>query len=412
MKKKKYLSIAFLVWAACGSSEKVAMDAAALVDTKPSADGLITSDAWLAPDQATDSLLAEDASAEIERDALPETTLEADGGANDAAATLVCNPELLATNPPTQLSQTGCFEPGKPGQPIAEFFAYEVNSPLWSDDSLKSRFLRIPSGKAITVKDCDQNPATCLPIEQGGTPEDEGHFDLPIGSILIKNFRLQGKLIETRVLVRAATLTWKGYSYEWNEDATEASLLADFKDRTVGAQVWHYPNQQECLQCHTAAGGRSLGPTTRQLDRVTGEGNQLDRLVALGLLPSRPKALAPYPDPRQTGPLEGRARAYLQSNCSFCHRPGGPFSDMDFRYDTKLLDMNVCNVPIIRGTGDPALPPMRMVPGQPEVSSMSFRMHNRAGYGMPKIGSNLVDPEGVALLDQWISSITTCPTAH
>lgn len=85
---------------------------------------------------------------------------------------------------------------------------------------------------------------------------------------------------------------------------------------------------------------------------------------------------------------------------------------MDFRYDTKLLDMNVCNVPIIRGTGDPALPPMRMVPGQPEVSSMSFRMHNRAGYGMPKIGSNLVDPEGVALLDQWISSITTCPTAH
>jgi len=36
-------------------------------------------------------------------------------------------------------------------------------------------------------------------------------------------------------------------------------------------------------------------------------------------------------------------------------------------------------------------------------------MHNRSGYAMPKIGSNLVDPDGVAVVDQWISELTSCP---
>jgi len=276
---------------------------------------------------------------------------------------------------------------------------------------VKARFLRLPPGTTIKVKDCDLDPSACLPLEQGGTPEDEGHFDLPVGSILVKNFSLQGTLLETRLLVHASATIWKGYSYEWDPAVTTAHLLEDAKDRVVGAQVWHYPSGQECLQCHTAAAGRSLGPTSRQLDRDTPEGNQLDRMVARGLLAVRPKRLAPYPDPRLAGPVEDRARSYLQSNCSFCHRPGGPFSDMDLRYATSLLDTQLCDVPILRGSGDPALPPLRLVPGKPAESNLSFRMHNRDGYPMPKIGSNVVDPVGAALVDQWISGITSCPAS-
>jgi uncharacterized repeat protein (TIGR03806 family) len=409
MRNTHYLPIAFLILSACGSSKKTAQDAAVLVDVLPFPDASIAADTWLVPDSATDPVPAEDTSPEPDTNIPADTAQDANSAGDDAAA-LACLPERLAANPPAQLSQTGCFQPGKPGHPIDSFFAYEVNSPLWSDGSAKSRYLLIPSGKTIVVKDCDQDPTACLPLEQGGTPEDEGHFDLPVGSILIKNFALQGKLIETRILVRASAQTWKGYSYEWNEEITEATLLDDLKDRTVGSQVWHYPSQQECLQCHTAAEGRSIGPTTRQLDRITTGGNQLDRLVALGLLPARPKALAPYADPLKAGPVEDRARSYLQANCAFCHRPGGPFSDLDLRYSAKLLDTKLCNVPILRGSGDPALPPLRMVPGKPEESNLSFRMRNRDGYPMPKIGSNLVDPEGVAIVDQWISGITTCPT--
>ena len=132
----------------------------------------------------------------------------------------------------------------------------------------------------------------------------------------------------------------------------------------------------------------------------------------MGLLSGRPKALAPYPDPRKPGPAADRARAYLQTNCSFCHRPAGPFSDMDMRYVTALYDMNICNVPTVRGVVDPNVPPMRLVPGDPTASAVSVRMHNRSGYAMPKLGSNLVDPDGVAVVDQWISEITSCQTSQ
>ena len=333
----------------------------------------------------------------------------------DAAAETGCNPAVLGATPPALLSQTGCFEPGRPGRPIAGFLPYEVNSPLWSDGAVKSRFLMVPAGTVIQVKDCDQDPTRCLPIDQGGSPEDEGHFDLPIGTILIKNFVLQDKLIETRIFVRLSATLWNGFSYEWNEEATEGALLTESKDRVVGAQTWRYPSPRDCLQCHTAAAGRSLGPTTRQFDRVTSDGNQLgnqlDRLVALGWLASHPKALAPYPDPRKDGPVTERARAYLQSNCSFCHRPAGPFSDMDLRYVTTLLDMNVCNVSTVRGIVDANVPPVRLVPGTPEASALSVRMHNRTGYAMPKLGSNVVDPDGTAVVDQWIRDIATCPSS-
>ena len=434
MKSRNYLVVAATFWAACGSSENVEIDAASLGDRPPVAEAPIAPEANQAMDLVeltTDSSLAVD----LEMDSWPAVDLEMGSFpgvdsppamdtsppydaswdatiGNDGATEVACNPEVLGTTPPALLSQTGCFEPGKPGQPIAAFFQYEVNSPLWSDGAVKSRFLMVPAGMTINVKDCDQDPTLCLPIGQGGAPEDEGHFDLPIDSILIKNFRLQDKLIETRLLIRMSASLWTRYSYEWNEEATEANLLSDSKDRTVGTQVWHYPSQQECIQCHTAAAGRSLGLTTRQLDRVTSDGNQLDRMVAMGLLPTRPKALAPYPDPRKPGPVEDRARAYLQTNCSFCHRPAGPFSDMDMRYVTALIDMNLCGVPTVRGAIDPNVPLTRLVPGEPTASAVSVRMHNRSGYAMPKLGSNLVDPEGMAVVDQWIREITSCPTSR
>jgi uncharacterized repeat protein (TIGR03806 family) len=335
-----------------------------------------------------------------------------DGAAAVDASPLGCNTAALGTHPPLLLSETGCFAPGAPTQPIADFLPYEVNSPLWSDGATKERYLKVPTGSTISVKDCDRAPETCLPVAQGGGTEDEGHFDLPIGTILIKVFILQGQRIETRLLMRVSDTAWAAYSYEWNDAATDATLGLDGGNRTVGAQVWHFPSQGECTQCHTLAAGRSLGPTTQQLDRTTAAGNQLDLLVARGWLTSRPKALAPLPDPKVSGPAEQRARSYLQANCSFCHRPGSYISDMDMRYTATLFDMNVCNVQVQRGLGDPDIPQVRVAPGSPAGSAISFRMHDRtAGYTMPRIGSNLVDPTGTAVVDQWISELTACPAA-
>jgi hypothetical protein len=131
--------------------------------------------------------------------------------------------------------------------------------------------------------------------------------------------------------------------------------------------------------------------------------------VELGFLDARPKAIPAYPDPYGDAPLETRARSYLHANCSICHRAGGTISDVDLRFTTSFLDTKLCNQPVIREDTDPLVPQVRLVPGDPAASNLSFRMHDRMGYRMPKIGSNVADPEGTALIDGWIESLTACP---
>jgi hypothetical protein len=36
-------------------------------------------------------------------------------------------------------------------------------------------------------------------------------------------------------------------------------------------------------------------------------------------------------------------------------------------------------------------------------------MHATTGQRMPKLGSTVVDTDGTALIDQWITSIKSCP---
>ncbi len=336
------------------------------------------------------------------------------GAGSAGAPSAGCVVPATSDEQPMLLSQTGCVDPSDPKRAASTLVPYEVNAALWSDGAAKERYMSLPAGSKITAKDCDVTPETCVPVEMGGTGEDEGHWDLPIGAVLMKVFSIGGKRIETRLLNHFSANVWRGFSYEWNDAETEATLLPDFKDKDVGGgQTWHYPSRSECFECHTAAGGRSLGPTTAQLDRdhayADGTMNQIDKLVALGFFDAKPKAVPAYPDPYGAGPLEQRARAYLHSNCSICHRSGGIVADVDLRYTTSFADTDLCNQMVIRNTGDPLLPQIRLVPGDPAMSTLSFRMHDTTTYRMPKIGSRVVDAMGTALIDEWITSIQACP---
>jgi uncharacterized repeat protein (TIGR03806 family) len=307
---------------------------------------------------------------------------------------------------PKLLSETGCVDLTDPSKAAAGLIPYSVNSPLWSDAAEKDRFVMIPAGEKIKVADCTATPALC---EQG----DDGHWEMPVGTVLVKNFHIGGKIIESRLLIRRTESTWRGFSYEWDDAETEATLLSDQKDRDLGSQIWHYPSRGQCLECHTEEGGRSLGPSTAQMDRMHpyegGAMNQLEKFSELGLLEAAPKAIPPYLDPSSNqGMLDERARSYLQVNCAICHRPGGEFSGIDMRFTTPLAEMGLCNAPIERGMGDPGMPALRLVAGSPEDSAMSFRMHTLTDTRMPKIGSNVVDPDGSALIDAWIADLT-CP---
>ena len=337
----------------------------------------------------------------------------AGSGGSAGAPSGDCSVPATQADQPTRLSQTGCVDPSDPKKAAALLLPYEVNSPLWSDGAAKQRFIKLPAGAKIHVKNCAAEPDSCMPAESGGSAEDEGHWGLPVGTVLMKTFAIGGKLIETRLLMHTAGTTWRGYSYEWNDTETEATLLADGKDKDLGDQTWHYPSPSECLQCHTKEGGRSLGPTTAQMNREfaysDGAMNQIEKFTALGLFDAAPPMIDAYPDPYGSADLETRARSYMQTNCSICHRAGGALSDVDLRFVVPFAETNLCNEPVVRGTGDPALPQTRLVPGSPEQSSLSFRMHDTTDYRMPKIGSEVVDTAGSALIDEWITSITSCP---
>lgn len=276
--------------------------------------------------------------------------------------------------PPEQdrmlLSQTGCLSPE------SDLLPYDVASPLWSDGADKQRSLFVPEGKKIGVG-------------------PDGDFDVPPGSVAVKTFTIAGKKIETRLFVRYDDGGWAGYSYEWNDDESDATLLASGKTKDVpGFGAWTFPSRGECFSCHTAAAGFTLGLEARQVD-LDGFATVLERPVARDAFP-------------KLDPADGRA--YLHSNCSMCHREGAGAGAavMDLRFDRSVADLRSCNVD--PSAGDLGVPGAKIVfPGDPTKSTVALRMRALDQNRMPPLASRKVDEAGTTAVESWIRSLTACP---
>ena len=304
---------------------------------------------------------------------------------------------------PMLLSQTGCVNPGNPTQPAAGVIPYDINAPFWSDGAVKSRWLAIPDAQTITIG-------------------SSGDWDLPPRSVLVKLFRLNGRPIETRLLMRHPDGQWRGYTYEWNATLTDAVRVSSGKTKLIDGQEWIYPSESQCLACHTSAAGFSLGLETAQLNRnltypATGRtANELATLEHIGLfsapLPGAPATLPALPSPTDTTQWpEPRSRAWLHTNCSQCHRPGGPTpAGMDLRYSTPFASTGTCNV--TPGSGTLGIPNARLLlPGDAAHSVIASRINRRDGFGMPPLASNLVDSAAVSVVTEWINSRASCTDA-
>ncbi|WP_187408347.1 PQQ-dependent sugar dehydrogenase [Saccharophagus sp. K07] len=298
---------------------------------------------------------------------------------------------------PVRLSETGCMNIRDVTQPDSKLLPYSINEPFWSDGADKERFISLPEKSQIEV-------------------DDQGDFHFPVGTILLKNFRLQGKLIETRLLLNQENSGWSGYSYAWNDDVTEAILLETSEDREFGGQIWHYPSRAECRQCHTSAAGFSLGLEIAQLNRIspnTGQ-NQLDWFVERNLFSSElgPHQLAlKLPGSKDlSASLGERARAFLHSNCSYCHRPGGTSqSNMDLRFGTELIFTNTCGVEPIQGDLGIASA-LLLAPGVADRSLIWQRISANNENKMPPLARNHVDMESAELIRDWINNMDFCRT--
>ena len=56
---------------------------------------------------------------------------------------------------------------------------------------------------------------------------DDGKWVLPVGTVMVKSFLFDSKLLETRLLMRFDATTWVGYTYKWDEAQTDATLVGD-----------------------------------------------------------------------------------------------------------------------------------------------------------------------------------------
>jgi uncharacterized repeat protein (TIGR03806 family) len=299
----------------------------------------------------------------------------------------------------TQLSATGCVDSANPTQPASGLIPYTPSAPFWSDGAAKERWIGLPDGQNITIG-------------------ADGDWDFPNGTVLMKNFRLDNRLIETRLFMRHPDGVWAGYSYEWNAQGTDATLVRGGKQVTIGTQTWIYPSEAQCMQCHTEAAGRSLGLETKQLaanityPQTGRDAHQLLTLNSINVLSppiANPSDEVAYPNPNGTaGSLNERARAYLHTNCSQCHRPGGPTTaNMDLRYSTPLANTNACDAaPTL---GDLGIANARLIaPGSADRSVIPTRMNSRGTpNAMPPIGAR-VDTDGLQLIRDWINSLSSC----
>ena len=253
-----------------------------------------------------------------------------------------------------------------------------------------------------------------------------GRWVFPTGAVLAKTYSIeleQGnpqtrRALETQLL-HFDGAQWAAYSYRWNDAQTDAELVpARGAERTLeikdaGApggsrkQTWRYFARTECLRCHNLQANTVAGFTPLQLDRPVpaAEGGQLERLARLGLAPlEEPRFADPF---GARGSLEIRARSYLHTNCSGCHREhGGGSVPSVLNIETPLKSAALLGAKPVQG--DLGLSDGRVIaPGRPAHSVLLYRMATAGRGHMPYLGARLVDDRGVLLIRDWIAGLPT-----
>lgn len=342
--------------------------------------------------------------------------------------------------PPTHLASYNLFA-WNPDSGFAfndRVVPYELNTALFSDYALKQRAIYLPEGTSAAY-------------------DPEAVLDLPVGTVLVKNFYFPAdfrapdqdlRLVETRILVHASS-GWKAYPYLWDAAQQDAvytpggtSLPIPFIDADGASRTAQYlvPQRNQCQSCHEHTDGlgnrtiQPIGPKARHLHRdhdfggSVGVVDQLRYLESLGMLSGLPTDDASIPRAYDFRPIEAggpsaippgdidrAARDYLDINCAHCHNPSGQAgmtSQLLLNHDnTDLFRLGYCKPPGSAGTGTGGFS-YDIVPGSPDTSILYFRVHTeQVGAMMPLIGRSLEHVAGAELIHAWIAAMTQagCP---
>jgi hypothetical protein len=299
-------------------------------------------------------------------------------------------PELLSETPLYSDLQSKTIH-----QAILHFTpAYE----LWSDGEDKDRWIYIPECEKVNTIDIND-------------------WQFPIGTRLFKEFALDGKRIETRIIERIGVgpRDFAYASYQWNDEQTEATRVPEEGVKNVNGTSHNIPSKSQCLQCHGSyaySGGRpsrGLGFSGLQLAH-TETATTLDYLILNDKLSHPPEIEINLPGDEKTKDALG----YLHANCGNCHndsKDGLVQNDLNLWLDVGLQSPEQSNA-WKSAVDQPTTGFMdqhisgRIVSGNPQESAILYRMIHRANNAqMPPIGTDIVDEEGVQIIQQWIEAL-------
>lgn len=303
--------------------------------------------------------------------------------------------------------------------PSLNVVPYEPASSLFTDYAHKKRFIWMPIGVTATYV------------------ADNKILDFPVGTVLIKSFYYTTiqpgnttKIIETRLMVRKSD-GWKFYEYLWNDDQSDADLVAgnDFTNGStknitftkpsgeVKTTDYRIPSDAECFACHKINEiATPIGVKPQNLNHNITFSNEnkniLQKMVEQGYLANYPSTIVSTVDYTDAGqPLDLRVRSYIDINCAHCHQDQARCYYRPIRFPFSQTNIDA-NIGICLEADEPISPILQKIisPGNYTKSIMHYRLSsNNESVRMPLLGRTIVHDEGVALLEEYISSLTqTC----
>ena len=264
---------------------------------------------------------------------------------------------------------------------------FELASTLFTDYAEKQRLIKLPEGKQIVLN------GEGLPI-------------FPEGTIIAKTFyyskvaKKGREIIETRLLILHQS-KWNVATFRWNVSQNEADLIANGADVPIDFTgldgerrkiSYHIPSKQECAGCHRQNDLIiPIGPKARNLNfsvkRRDENINQLSYLMKRAVIKKiKIDSLTHLPNYHDTSlPVQQRARAYMDINCAHCHQAGGfagnTTLNLDYRTDLEHTGIKF------------------------NKSNIIIRTNQLSEFHMPKLGTTVIDKDGVALIKKYISGL-------
>ena len=330
--------------------------------------------------------------------------------------------ELAASREfPQQLSQTGLFADTARQAPAPGVRPFAINHAQWQDGATSQHFLALPEHSQVTVFN-EPQPVGVLAMFNS-------RLHYPAGTVLAKTLSMPARgrsaasretKIETQLLHFDGRL-WRGYTYLWNKEQTDAELVgATGTEVTLpgnAEQRWRVHSRTECMQCHNPWPETTLAFSPEQLHQpMAGAESEWLKLVREGLVVTQDKSRKTIDPVRcvraALTPLDSddrlsAARAYLHVNCSHCHQNGaGAGVEISLRFQDEPAKMKAVDVLPTKGTF--GIEGGKLIStAKPSQSSLLYRMASCSVGRMPHIGSREVDLAAVAMVNDWLATLTT-----